>query len=209
MKKLAFVAGVFLLGAGMALAQNPVADQNTQPPQNHKNQGQPINGKTNANQGPAYPVTTTDSVGQTTPGADTEAGVAQQPGQNVDIRHTAPAKGKAQNSKTIQPPNPNDPGQTAQEADVNAQAASRAEIQPGTTLGVNGETNSARNLGEAKDAGASNLPQTNATSQSAATRPASAKNTKKTSANSTSKKSANKKTGANGQSNANSSSQPQ
>jgi hypothetical protein len=173
MRKLALIAGIFILSSGFVLAQNPVADKNTQQPQSKNNQGQPITGKSQPNSGaPERAVTTTGSAGQTTPGAETEAGVAQQPGGNSDVRHTAPATGNRavkSSSKTVLPPNPNAPGQTAQQADVNAQAASRAEIQPGSTLGVNGETNSARKPGEANQAGASGLPQTDQTAKSNST----------------------------------------
>ena len=173
MRKLALIAGIFILSSGLMFAQNPVADKNAQPPQSKKNQGQPITGKSQPNTGaPERTVTTTGSAGETTPGAETEAGVEQQPGGNSDVKHTAPATGNRvvkNSSKTVLPPNPNEPGQTAKEADVNAQAASRAEIQPGTTLGVNGETNSARNEGEANQAGSSGLPQTDQTAKSNST----------------------------------------
>jgi hypothetical protein len=172
MRKLAIVAATFVLSSGLVLAQNPVADQNAKKPQNRDNKGQPITGKTQTNTGTTeLPVTTTGSANRNTPGADTEAGIEQQPGRNVDVPHTAPARPNRGNSKLVRPLNPNEPGQTTDAADLNAQAASRAEIRPGTTLGVNGEMNSAPNQGAAAGSGARNLPATAAggNSTSAAT----------------------------------------
>jgi hypothetical protein len=148
MKQLALAAGVLLLSGSMLFAQNPVADQNAQKPQSHDNKGKGISGRWDSNAGDhnEKPVTTTGSAGQTTPGYQTEAGVEQAPGGNSDVPHTASATpGKSApgmgeiRKKTIRPPNPQAAGQNAEAADINAQAARRAEIEPGHTQGVNGE----------------------------------------------------------------------
>ena len=171
MKTVALISGVLVLTCAFLLAQNPVSDKDSTAPRSQNNQGQSVGGKTHTGH-PERQVTTTGSVGQNTPGAETEAGVEQAPGGNSDVPHTGPSNPNANNkSKTIQPPNPNDPGQTAHEADVNAQAASRAEIQPGTTLGVNANSNTAANAGSASQAKA-NLPQSDAASSGAKKAPA-------------------------------------
>jgi hypothetical protein len=144
MKNLAVVA-IVVLTATLTFGQqttpgNPVT-KGAQPPRSHNNKGQAVTGKTQANQGVEKPRTTVGSVGQTTPGAETEAGVEQQPGGNSDVSHTGAANPNANSkSKTVQPTNLMEAGQNADQADLNAQAAQRAEIVPGHTQGVDGQT---------------------------------------------------------------------
>jgi hypothetical protein len=144
MKNLAIVA-IVVLSATLTFGQqttpgNPEA-KDAQPPRSHNNKGQAVTGKTQANHGIEKPRTTVGSVGQTTPGAETEAGVEQQPGGNSDVSHTGPANPNAnRKSKTVQPTNLMEAGQNADQADLNAQAAQRAEIVPGHTQGVEGQT---------------------------------------------------------------------
>jgi hypothetical protein len=196
MKQLAVAAGVLLLSGTMLFAQNPVADNNAQAPQSHDNQGKGISGRTGSNTGqPEAPVTTTGSVGQTTPGYDTEAGVEQIPGGNSDVPHTASATpGKSApgmgeiRKKTIVPPDPASPGQNARAADINAQAAHRAEIEPGHTQGVLGQQGS---MGDSASAQSSTLPQSdkNANAKHKTHKKAStAKSRQSTTKNSTKKK---------------------
>lgn len=168
MKQLAVAAGVLLLSASMLFAQNPAADKNASAPQSHDNQGKGISGRANSNAGDnvEVPVTTPASAGATTPGYQTEAGNEQKPGGNSDVPHTASATpGKASNAnsgmgeirkKTIVPPNTPDAGQSPQAADVNAQAAHRAEIEPGHTQGVAGQQGS---MDHGSSAQSADLPQ--------------------------------------------------
>ncbi len=90
-----------------------------------------ITGKTGP-QGVSIPVTTTGTVGETTPGVQTGAGIAQQPGI-----HTLPATPPPiSQQKPGAPPDWEMVGQTPEEANRNAEASSRALIEPGATLGV-------------------------------------------------------------------------
>lgn len=84
----------------------------------------------------AIPVTSTASAGETTPGFQTEAGLMQAEGGTAS-QHS----GTEPNPKTpFGPSNPEQAGQSEFAADINAQAASRAELYPGTTLGVDLKT---------------------------------------------------------------------
>jgi len=80
----------------------------------------------------APPVTTTASTDETTPGFQTEAGMAQSPGQYYG--HPVEAKHLARSPYA--PAEPGQAGESANAANTNAIAAARAEIVPGNTLGV-------------------------------------------------------------------------
>ncbi len=84
----------------------------------------------------APPVTTTASANENTPGYQTEAGEQQfhQQGGSTPVQHY----GQANSPYTPQPSEQAGESQTA--ADTNAQAAMRAEMYPGTTLGVDIKT---------------------------------------------------------------------
>ena len=134
------VVGPILLLAGLAFAQQQGYEKGAK--------GIPVAGETGISQAET-PVSTTGSVGRTTPGIDTEAGRAQAPGSSQDVPVTAiaakPREGGAVPHDILEA------GQTAQEADIAAQAASRAEIVPGSTLGV-GNTPGANQEAGAKQA---------------------------------------------------------
>ncbi len=97
-----------------------------------------ITGKT-GNEGVAVPDTTTGTAGETTPGYQTEAGIAQQPG-----KHTEPAtKPNAVGDHPSPPPQgPGAPpdwekaGENPASANTMAEAAARAEVQPGAPMGT-------------------------------------------------------------------------
>ena len=83
----------------------------------------------------AVPVSTSRSADETTPGYQTESDQTQWTGGDsgnryLHTRAVAPAFGPAQ---------PEQAAESQQAADRNAQAAMRAEILPGNTLGVNGK----------------------------------------------------------------------
>ncbi len=81
----------------------------------------------------ATPVTSVGSANETTPGFQTESGQqqAEHPGASSTNRNTGTAFG---------PVHPEQAGQSEFAADIDAQAASRAEMYPGTTLGVDIKT---------------------------------------------------------------------
>jgi len=78
----------------------------------------------------AVPITSSGSVDETTPGFQTESILAQEP----------PANGRAVPSKRVNtvyaPRNVAQPAQSAAIADIYAQSATRTEIVPGNTLGI-------------------------------------------------------------------------
>lgn len=81
----------------------------------------------------AIPVTTSKSTGQTTPGFQTETVLAQAPpnnGRSVPLSAQMP-------KLSYSPGNTAQANQSAVGADLYAQAATRSEIQPGSTLGAN------------------------------------------------------------------------
>ena len=80
----------------------------------------------------AIPVTTSKSTGETTPGFQTETVLAQAPPSNGRVRPVA-----AQFEFSYSPGNVAQANQSAAGADLYAQAATRSEIQPGSTLGAN------------------------------------------------------------------------
>lgn len=97
---------------------------------------QTVVGKVGADQ-VAIPVTTTASSDETTPGFQTEAGMAEL------SRHEGPYSAQAEHPAP-RPYAPLEAEQIAQSesaANVNAEAALRAEILPGNTLGVSGVGN--------------------------------------------------------------------
>lgn len=101
---------------------------------------QTVVGKVGADQ-VAIPVTTTASSDETTPGFQTEAGMAEL------SRHKAPYSAQSEHPAT-RPYAPLEAEQIAQSesaANVNAEAALRAEILPGNTLGVSGVGNAGSN----------------------------------------------------------------
>ena len=94
---------------------------------------QPVPGKVGED-ALAVPVTTTKTADETTPGVQTETGMSQSPGAKRPPRYESRTAGES-------PYAPVEPEQIAQSeaaANVNAEAAYRAEILPGNTLGVSG-----------------------------------------------------------------------
>jgi hypothetical protein len=81
----------------------------------------------------AVPTSTTASVGETTPGYQTESSMHEFTGSNA--AQPAPHK-----PAPLAPSFPDQAGQSQTAADTNAEAASRAEMYPGTTLGVDVQT---------------------------------------------------------------------
>ncbi len=90
-----------------------------------------LTGKT-GNAGDTVPVTTTATAGYTTPGVQTEAGEAQQPGNQSQPGPPAAPERKRPGA----PPSSEQPGQSRQEANVNAEAVTRTEVEPGQALGT-------------------------------------------------------------------------
>ena len=86
------------------------------------------------NEQAAVPVTTTGSVGKTTPGYQTEAGMAQELGKRR-LPSTAASHPAAQRPGA--PPDWEETGQNPHSADVMAEAAARAEVDPGAPQGTN------------------------------------------------------------------------
>ena len=104
-------------------------DKNSKPPA----QTQPVTGKT-SQQGTHINTSTTGSAGIETPGVQTNAGIAQQPGKHTPGQQLP---GTPQ-SRPGAPPNWEQAGQEENLANINAAAAYRAEIGgPYGTLGVN------------------------------------------------------------------------
>lgn len=102
-------------------------------------QTQPVTGKT-GQRGAAINTSTTGSTGVETPGWQTDSGIAQQPGKHTSVkqppRNPQPRPGA--------PPNWEQAGQEPNLADINAAAASRAEVGgPLGTLGVKGASSPA------------------------------------------------------------------
>ena len=77
----------------------------------------------------ATPITSVATAGETTAGYQTESGATQERGISAKTASTA-------QGITIQPLRPDQAGQSQDVADTSAQAATRAEMYPGTTLGV-------------------------------------------------------------------------
>ncbi len=78
---------------------------------------------------------TTASVSEITPGTDTGAGMAQQPGEHVEV---APGEvNRPPDRGLLAPPNWLQVGEAPQEGNLDAAAAQRAEELPSATLGVN------------------------------------------------------------------------
>ena len=78
----------------------------------------------------ATPITSTATWSETTAGFQTEAGAIQERG--VSAGTPSPKQGP----KAIGPLRPEQAGQSRPQSDTNAQAATRAEMYPGITLGV-------------------------------------------------------------------------
>ncbi|MGI9104061.1 MAG: hypothetical protein ACR2IF_16595 [Terriglobales bacterium] len=102
-----------------------------------------IGGKT-GNEGHSQAVTTTDSAGQVTPGAETQAGKVQAPGENSGLG------GKSQGAKPTAaegaPPNFEQAAQNPAAAEQIAASAERAEINNSQhQLGVNAQPNYRQN----------------------------------------------------------------
>lgn len=169
MKRIGWLFGVAVLSGSVLFAQTQTTDQNPTQSQQGTKATKAIAGKQAATGAPARIVTTTKTAGKTTAGAETEAGVRQAPGQAPDVPNTGAANPTRRNPQTALPLNPSAPGQTEQEADLNAQAASRAELAPGTTLGVNGQTNQSPSQGTSASAQARSLPATTSGESRAAT----------------------------------------
>jgi plastocyanin len=83
----------------------------------------------------AVPMTTTQSSAETTPGFQTEAATAQLVGKNPQAVQSG-----MRPSVPYAPFKPEQVAQSEAAANVNADAALRAEILPGNTLGVSGST---------------------------------------------------------------------
>ena len=79
------------------------------------------------------PIATTSSVAETTPGFQTESSVQQ-------FTRREAAQPAASTPAPLPPSLPDQAGQSQAAADTNAEAASRAEPYPGTTLGVEIQT---------------------------------------------------------------------
>ena len=92
----------------------------------------PVTGKT-APGTVAINTSSTKSIAETTPGAETAAGEAQQPGVQGKF---APPYQPARRGP-IAPPVWEQAGQAPQEGNTNADAVQHTEIQPSSTLGVN------------------------------------------------------------------------
>lgn len=94
---------------------------------------EPVEGKTAAS-AIARPVTTTASVGETTPGFQTEAARQQEAEKSAKAAQFGPAR-------AAQPPyapvRPGQAGESLEAGDIAGAAAIRAEMYPGSTLGVN------------------------------------------------------------------------
>jgi len=120
-----------LLCAGVGCTQTK--SETDKPAEGKPETGQAVPGEGSSQGVVRQNATSTDSAGQNTPGVQTEAGSAQQPGTAPDVPQTAPAtQGNPGGGGTeIQ-----QAGQSPAEAERNAQAAGRAEIKPGSTLGV-------------------------------------------------------------------------
>ena len=109
---------------------NPAVNQGAQAPGMATSSNQPAGAKTGP-QGTAENTTTTASVGQTTPGYQTQAGMEQEAGAKTQYPPT--------NTQQATPPNAAQAGQTEVEANTNAAAANRAEVGGaigGGTLGT-------------------------------------------------------------------------
>ncbi len=91
-----------------------------------------LTGKT-GNAGYAPPVTTTATAGYTTPGVQTEAGEAQQPG---NYSQSGPPAATHPKKQPVTPPNWAQAGQKPQQANADAEAVSRTEVQPGQPMGT-------------------------------------------------------------------------
>ncbi len=116
-----------------------------------------ITGKT-GNEGVAIPDTTTGTAGETTPGYQTEAGIAQQPGT-----HTEPSTPGAKANPRSAPGAPPDwekAGENPRNANTMAEAAQRAEMQPGATMGTKASA-----PGSAGEQPQSEVPRTEAATQ--------------------------------------------
>jgi hypothetical protein len=115
-----FLGVLAWLAGSLAMAQQSSGGGNQKAPPPNPTTIEPVTGKT-AEHAAAINVTTTGSVGQTTPGADTQAGVQQRKGENPPPVVHGP----------MAPPNMSMAGQSEEDAEMNAEAASRAEISPG------------------------------------------------------------------------------
>lgn len=82
----------------------------------------------------AIPDTTTGTAGETTPGYQTETGKVQEPGRQT-VPGTPPPQPNP-NNRPGAPPDWEKAGQSPESANTMAQAAERAEIQPGAPLGT-------------------------------------------------------------------------
>jgi hypothetical protein len=125
-------AGTFTVQQVEALADTCTAPLPPQRPEDIRG----VTGKAGAHQS-AVPLSDTRSAGKVTPGYQTEAGGAQQPGGSAQApaneRNKTPARGR------LAPPEWGQVGQSQTSADRSAAAAERAEEEPGETLGVDNE----------------------------------------------------------------------
>ncbi len=96
----------------------------------------------------ATPVASVGNANETTPGFQTEAG------QQQAERTYVPTAGSEQHTRIpFGPSYPEQSGQSELAADIDAQAASRAEMYPGSTLGVNSKTAPPSSIQAAQEAG--------------------------------------------------------
>jgi hypothetical protein len=93
----------------------------------------PVTGST-APQGTAINASSTKTVTETTPGVQTAAGEAQQPGVHVQA---VPGQYQPPKRGVLAPPVWEQAGQAPQEGNTNADAVQQTEEQPSSTLGVN------------------------------------------------------------------------
>ena len=147
MKQSAIAAAILVLSSGLVWAQNAANQSNQGQPQtppaaqsgepNQKPQKpEPVTGKT-GNQATHIPDTTSGSAGQETPGVQTNNGAQQQPGKHQELKGSNAPQPNPQQQPGA-PPNWEQVGQSPQAGDIDAAAASRAEIggEGGHTLGV-------------------------------------------------------------------------
>ncbi|MFB3813265.1 MAG: hypothetical protein ACE14L_04065 [Terriglobales bacterium] len=112
----------------------PLADTCTAPlPPQNPQAIRPATGKTSA-QGVAVNTTTTYTAGIVTPGASTETGISQQPGEYKEFPRRDLIRPRERG--LLEPPVWGQVGAAPQEGNLGAPAAERAEMYPGQTLGV-------------------------------------------------------------------------
>jgi hypothetical protein len=125
-------------GSEAAKAPGQEQAQSGTPSPDTGQQSQPVTGKT-GNKGTTFPVTSTSTADQVTPGVQTEAGKAQQPGEHTNVGSGGvPPQNKSSGPGT--PPSPEQTAQNPADAERIASSAQRAEVNnPQHQLGVNAQ----------------------------------------------------------------------